>query len=434
VSPDAGKSCTQDGDCAANRSYTHGVCNVDGKCASTPSCRAEDGGYTCGPTKDQDCCASPIVPGQAVSIDAYKVTAGRVREFVTAVDGDVNGWYLANRTRLPAATSAQLDPYLDATTGRTQGVVLPSDLHSYPWGVDYQLGGTIYTGNHPSDLTGCYVGAHDSESYGAHTYDNGSAEGDERGYSTQYLDRLPINCITYVMAAAFCAWDGGRLSTSSEHEAIGATGLGSAYVWGDAPEAGGWARDDDQTIVGPAFPAGFLGSTNPCPSCSVQMVNWQLAYEHVRFDPNDDSNPVFLPALINGVPPRDVPVNYDYATTDLTYDISPPGRFPYDSFPRGMDLSTKTHYDVMGLMFEMHGEATHQHASGITPASSLYCSQDSDCVTQSCDTSKNVCIGTQTQPAANWLGGSWEGHALDTFTTQPVMTKYGKATMRCARD
>jgi hypothetical protein len=478
-----GQGCKVDTDCQKYRSYlsSNGVCNDAGICAYGPSCRHADGGYSCGPTKDQDCCKSPAVAGQAATIDAYKITAGRMREFTNKVTGNVAGWYLANRANLPAAVRNQLDPYLDSVTGVTNDVILPSDLHSYPWGVDYQLGGTIYTGNYPSIVQGCYVGPKNSFAEGSHTYDNGAAEGDVRGYTTGYLDRLPINCVTYVMLAAFCAWDGGRLSTRDEHIAIGVNGLdGKTWAWGDSPTLGGWAWDTDNDIVGPAT-SGFLFAfdakgtrINDCPTCDLQVANWQQVYLHVRFDPNASSvgGGYITPPMDPNVPLRDVPVNFDFITSDLAgAKISPPGRFPYDSYPAGTDLTTKTHYDVMGLMLEMH-EASGTTATNVQQdcASCLdfggdcvcndtFCSSNADCITNNCclPTSDNwnaaagncdglafpynghpaalsSCQGWNSEPQNFWNGGSWEGHAFKGAYAEPMMTKYGKTTGRCARD
>lgn len=48
--------------------------------------------------------------------------------------------------------------------------------------------------------------------------------------------RIPVNCVTWLEAAAFCAWDGARLPTNAEwyHAAAGGA-LGRRYPWGDEP-------------------------------------------------------------------------------------------------------------------------------------------------------------------------------------------------------
>jgi hypothetical protein len=442
-----GKVCKTDADCQKYRSYLSpsGVCNDAGICAYGPSCRHADGGYSCGPTKDQDCCKSPPVTVAGVSrgIDAYKITAGRMREFTKVLNGDVTTWYMNNRASLPAAVKAQLDPYLDVVTGQTHDVILPSDLHSFPWGVDYQLGGTIYTGNYPSTSQGCYVGPHGSGAEGSHTYDNGGAEGDVRGYTTGMLDRLPINCVTYVMLAAFCAWDGGRLSTRAEHQAIGYNGTptgapATTWIWGNTPTAGGWDRNTDQIIVGPAT-SGF--NNTACPTCEVQYSNWQQVYLHIRFDPAVGSGGGYtFPPMEPGIPLRDVPVNFNYLDSDLSgAQISPPGRFPYDAYPGGTDLTVKTHYDVMGVMMELNeaSSASLTQFTGVQADPSSFCNSNADCITNNCclaGACMNKCQGTNSEPGNYWTGGSWEGHQLKGSYNEPMMTKYGKATGRCARD
>jgi formylglycine-generating enzyme required for sulfatase activity len=49
-------------------------------------------------------------------------------------------------------------------------------------------------------------------------------------------DRLPINCVSWYDAFAFCAWDGGRLPTQAEWEYAAAGGSEQrTYPWGNTP-------------------------------------------------------------------------------------------------------------------------------------------------------------------------------------------------------
>ncbi len=353
----AGLSCNAHGDCASDG------CDDQKKCALTRSCTQANGGRTCGAgevgtagAQHESCCVSLPIPGSATKLDKYKVTAGRMRAFVERVNGNVRGWYDANKASLSAGARAQIEPYrANLPTSRT------GDLT----GTDYQLGGTIYLTDRPSTVQGCFTGNAGNVANGSHTFWNGTLEQEDRGFDQAYLDRLALNCVPYPLAAAFCAWDGGRLQTWEENSAAYGP---SPYPWGAAPHAGGLP------FVNGA-PTGPAASPNPigaCPGCDVDRANWASNYQ--------------LPPGGNPMKP------WDYA-----FYISAPGRFPDDVGAGG-------HKDLGGIMMEL---------------TATFGAND-----------------PKYGASVRWSrAGSFEGHQMNvTGWNFAVMTKYGKAGARCARD
>ncbi|WP_437596635.1 formylglycine-generating enzyme family protein [Sorangium sp. So ce590] len=200
-----------------------------GACVVPRSCQggSPGAGEACGPERNQPCCASPRVPGgrydrsndeaypaevSDLRLDRYEVTVGRFRSFVEAYPESRpaggagahptiprSGWDDGWGSRLPA-TQAELREALKCKPG----------LHTW------------------TDDTG----------------DN---------------EARPISCVSWFVAFAFCAWDGGRLPTEAEwNHASAGGGEQREYPWGNAFPNATYAVYDaaGSAVVGSKSPRG----------------------------------------------------------------------------------------------------------------------------------------------------------------------------------
>jgi formylglycine-generating enzyme required for sulfatase activity len=164
----------------------------------------------------------------AFRLDKYLVTVGRFRQFVTAWNG--GSGYLP-----PAASGIQT--YLNGGQGLANG----ADPGTYEGGWSASWNANVAPTN--TNLS-C------SSSYATWTDTAGSQE------------NLPINCVNWFEAYAFCIWDGGFLPSEAEWEYAGAGGSQQReYPWGStAPGASNAYAIYGSALTDCYYPTGTLAA------------------------------------------------------------------------------------------------------------------------------------------------------------------------------
>jgi formylglycine-generating enzyme len=170
---------------------------------------------TCGPSKNEDCCKSLLVPGGTYNrsndprypatvsnfnLDRFEVTVGRFRRFLGAYDA----WRAAGNP----VRGAGAHPLLAGSGWDSTLYGLPPDAATF------------------RSVLRCGPYASWTDSPAAN-------------------ENKPINCMGSDEAFAFCAWDGGRLATEAEWNYAASGGSEQrTYPWGEAASTASHAAYD----------------------------------------------------------------------------------------------------------------------------------------------------------------------------------------------
>jgi hypothetical protein len=370
-----GKKCgTADTNC------TTGACNYAGVCVEFASCKVQYGGDTCGAKGAPESCCKTLpaagLPAGTVAtstIDKYNITAGRMRAFATAVNGDMRGWINAHKpTWWVDAWSNGLPTKMDdGTAGPTCCVSGDPNCTAgqvgQACGFYQEVGPYVHGAGAAGANEGCYI-----RGYGARTYRVPDATNvimnDMQRYSQQEEDQRSMNCVTAYILAAFCAWDGGHMPTRQQIDYVWGT---HKYPWGsDAALAAatggsplGYAVAYDVDPQGgmpgtqPAFGKAAYGSYVSSPYATLPLTANQLVdlqYANYNFNYWGGLTQLYVGYCSGtgtvcadgdacaGAPGNKCPVTGG----DQTLFIAPPGRFPNGNGPYG-------HADIGGNVFNI---------------------------------------------------------------------------------
>ena len=433
-----GKSCLLVGDCLSTS------CNYAKKCVEGPSCNVQYGGDTCGKgevgqagASHESCCARLPLPGNpAVSLGKYEITAGRVREFVKQTGGNVRGWVDANRAKTAQISNGVLDylPEGDKLPIRTYAKCdrVPNTNNwacgnnTRDFGIYTHLGSTTIYPDRPCRNCGqgCWFNTGAGENgHTTYWFDKTTQETEwgskDKAASQSELDVKSLNCVTQVLLAAFCAWDGGRLPTRTElGTTAGAWGPGS-FPWGDTPSY-------TDTLPGAVGRVAYAFATT---RFLVPMLDADGTYHpeaatmnSTNWNPFPSSPAVFQARYVWPLPVVSARNPQGSGTNDQAYAVAAPGRMRNDFRAVGAGPNDGF-FDVAGNLIEVTGTVTSSDTGSAGDPTN--------------PPGFHLDANGQPLPGVSWVGGSFEGHDANNKAggyNLNVLTKYGKQGGRCAYD
>ena len=400
--------CATDKTCALHADCTSDGCAYTGKCAVARSCTAKYGGDTCGAGGAggrgaavwESCCATAPAGVGGIAMDKYKVTSGRMRAFLERTKGDVRKFMGEARVAgelhgapWNAAWEAYLPTAMDGCeqTG-TCGAAELSD-HNYdepgePVNASFvgiyssayrHLGGMMFDGQQLGQQ-GCTVGAPGTHSYWMDAATQTKYFGDvPPDYAQADYDPKPLNCVNYLMAEAFCVWDGGRLETQAEYLAAGGAVNSGGAVNGPVP----WGAPKPQ----PQSSSTYYAFRYPT-STDAMLIALNL--------PPSDPNYKYVPKAGYSIEWASYLYSYEYPNlkaTDYIVHLNAPGRL--------LARSPNGHADLVGPLMEMTSDVTMNANPKLA--------------------------------SARWsANGSFEGHQWGYYGWNfSLLNKYGKQGLRC---
>lgn len=195
--------------------------NVMGAMASLPMTVTPACPSNCGPAGTSNCCASSVVPGNATGATLAGAT------FYRSYDVGSDNAY-PNMTAPATVSDFRLDTY-EVTVGRFRAFVnagngTQSSPPSAGAGAHAKIPGSgwdsAWNGSLAADTAALKAGVKCNATYQTWT-DTAVAN-----------EALPMNCISWYEAMAFCIWDGGYLATEAEWNYAASGGSEQrAYPW-----------------------------------------------------------------------------------------------------------------------------------------------------------------------------------------------------------